>query len=85
MRKCTGCQEMKNKKELMRVVRTEEDRFLLDFTGKQAGRGAYLCPEQLCFERAYKQKGLDRSFKQAVPKEVYMQLQDELEKAQHGP
>ena len=70
MRKCTGCQEMKNKRELIRVVRTDAGEFLLDFTGKKSGRGAYVCADKSCFEKAYKHKGLERSFKQAVPTEV---------------
>ena len=80
---------MKNKKELIRVVRTEnaedepfaENRteFSLDFTGKKSGRGAYICPNHDCLEKARKQKGLERSFKQPVPAEVYDQLQAELD------
>ena len=76
-RKCVGCQEMKNKKELIRVIRTAEGEFLLDATGKKNGRGAYLCPSRECFQKAVKSRGLERSFKQAIPKEVY----DALEKA----
>lgn len=84
MRKCTGCQEMKNKRELVRVVRTDEGVFSLDFTGKKSGRGAYICPEMACFEKAFKHKGLDRSFRQAVPPEVYEQLRTEMEKRNEG-
>jgi predicted RNA-binding protein YlxR (DUF448 family) len=80
LRKCTGCQEMKDKRALIRVVRSEENTFSLDFTGKKPGRGAYVCPNQACFEKAYKQKGLERSFKQPVPPEVYAQLSEEMEK-----
>ena len=91
LRRCTGCLEMKNKKELIRVVRTEstEDNpsavntssveFSLDFTGKKSGRGAYICPNHECLEKARKQKGLERSFKQTVPEDVYDQLQMELD------
>ena len=82
MRRCTGCLEMKNKKELVRVVRVEAEEavfeFSLDFTGKKSGRGAYICPNQDCLEKARKQKGLERSYKSAVPPEVYDQLQREL-------
>ena len=78
LRRCTGCYDMKNKKSLIRVVRTEAEdgttKFLLDASGKMSGRGAYLCPDSLCFEKARKQKGLERSFKQAIPEEVYEQL-----------
>lgn len=79
MRKCTGCQEMKNKKELVRIVHSQEGTFSLDFTGKAPGRGAYICPNAACLEKAQKSKGLERSFKGAVPKEVYESLREELE------
>lgn len=78
-RKCVGCQEMKNKKELIRVIRTVEGEFLLDATGKKNGRGAYLCPSRECFQKAVKSRGLERSFKQAIPKEVYDALEKEME------
>ena len=78
-RKCVGCQEMKNKKELIRVIRTAEGEFLLDATGKKNGRGAYLCPSRECFQKAGKSRGLERSFKQAIPKEVYDALEKEME------
>lgn len=75
---------MKNKRELIRVVRSDEGEFSLDFTGKKSGRGAYVCPEQTCFDTAYKHKGLERSFKQAVPPAVYEQLRAEMEKRCEG-
>lgn len=78
LRKCTGCQEMKNKKELIRVVRTEDGSCSLDFTGKKPGRGAYICPTLECLEKAQKSKGLERSFKSAVPSEIYEELKKEL-------
>ena len=78
MRKCVGCQEMKSKKEMMRVLKTSEDTFELDATGKKNGRGAYLCFSKECFEKAVKNKGLERSFKQAIPKEVYEELEKEM-------
>ena len=67
MRQCVGCQEMKNKKE-----------FLLDATGRKNGRGAYICPNQECLKKAVKSKGLERSFKQAIPQEVYESLEKEM-------
>ena len=79
MRKCVGCQEMKSKKEMIRVIRTSEGEFLLDATGRKNGRGAYLCPNGGCFAKAVKNKGLERSFKQAIPKEVYEALEKEME------
>lgn len=78
MRKCVGCGEMKPKKELMRVLRTEENEFVLDITGKKNGRGAYLCLSKDCFDKAVKSKGFERSFKQAIPKEVYERLEKEM-------
>ena len=79
MRKCVGCQEMKAKKEMIRIVRTEEQDFLLDATGRKNGRGAYICPSSECLEKAIKNRGLERSFKQAIPKEVYETLEKEME------
>lgn len=79
MRKCIGCQEMKNKKEMMRVLKTPEDEIVLDTTGKKNGRGAYLCFSGECLEKAEKNKGLERSLKIAIPKTVYESLKKELE------
>ncbi len=79
MRKCVGCGEMKSKKEMIRVLKTSENEFLLDVTGKKNGRGAYLCQSKECLEKAVKNKGLERSFKQAIPKEVYAILEKEME------
>lgn len=78
LRKCTGCQEMKNKKELIRIVRNDEGEFFVDITGKKPGRGAYMCNNIECFEKAVKSKGLERSFKTSVPKDVYEKLRNEL-------
>ena len=77
LRKCTGCGEMKPKKELIRVLKTAESEIVLDKTGRKNGRGAYLCMNLECLQKAIKTKGLDRSFKMSIPKEVY----DNLEKA----
>ena len=79
MRKGVGCQEMKGKKEMIRVIRTEEGDFLLDATGKKNGRGAYVCKARACLEKAVKNKGLERSFKQSIPREVYEKLEKEME------
>ena len=79
MRQCVGCQEMKSKKEMIRVIRTAEGEFVLDATGKKNGRGAYLCPKEECLAKAIKNKGLERSFKQAIPKDVYEKLEKEME------
>ena len=78
LRKTVGCQEMKSKKEMLRVIRTQEGEFLLDATGKKNGRGAYLCPSSACLQKAIRQKGLERSFRQAIPQEVYEMLEREM-------
>lgn len=79
MRKCVGCGEMKPKKEMLRILRTTEEEFVLDTTGKKNGRGAYLCCSMECFQKAVKSKGLERSFKQAIPAEVYERLEKEMD------
>lgn len=79
VRRCVGCQEMKNKKEMIRVIRTQEGEFSLDATGKKNGRGAYICPSGECLKKAVKSRGLERSFKQAIPPEVYEALEREME------
>ena len=84
MRQCVGCGQMKPKKELLRVLRTEEEGFVLDTTGKKNGRGAYICYSRDCFQKAVKNKGLERSFKQAVPAEVYGHLEKEMEEIETG-
>ena len=77
MRKCTGCNEMKEKKEMMRILKCEEG-IVLDVTGKKNGRGAYLCKSAECFRMAVKTKGLERSLKMQIPKEVYETLEKEI-------
>ena len=79
MRQCVGCQEMKSKKEMLRVLKTAEDEIVLDATGRKNGRGAYLCFSKECLAKARKNKGLERSLKMAVPKEVYESLEKEME------
>lgn len=78
MRKCVGCQEMKSKKEMIRVIKTADEEFLLDATGKKNGRGAYVCPSKECLAMAIKSKGLERSFKQSIPSAVYEELEKEM-------
>ena len=79
MRQCTGCREMKNKKEMMRVLKTGEGEILLDTTGRKNGRGAYLCYSLECLEKARKNKGPERSLKTEIPQEVYERLEKEFE------
>lgn len=79
LRQCIGCGEMKSKKEMIRVIKTAEDQIFLDATGRKNGRGAYLCPSMECFKKAVKGRGLERSFKMAIPREVYETLEKEME------
>jgi len=79
-RLCIGCGEMKNKKEMIRVLKTAEDGIVIDETGRKNGRGAYICPSMDCFRKAVKGKGLERSLKMAIPKEVYETLEKEMER-----
>ena len=78
MRNCKGCNEMKPKKELIRVVKSPEGEISLDLTGKKNGRGAYICASPQCLEKARKNKGLERSLKTAIPEEVYDSLKKEM-------
>lgn len=78
MRKCLGCMEQKPKKELVRVVKSADGDISLDLTGKKNGRGAYICPEVSCLEKAKKAKRLERAFEYAIPAEVYEAMESEL-------
>ncbi len=77
-RKCTGCGEMKPKKEMVRIVRTAEGGYEFDPTGKKNGRGAYICRNRDCLKLAAKNKGLERSFKAAIPPQVYEKLEGDV-------
>lgn len=89
LRKCSGCQQMKEKRELIRVVKAPEVKnelgevisdgeVSLDLTGKKAGRGAYVCKSTECFEKARKARRFERSLSCKIPEEVYDQLQTQL-------
>ena len=78
MRQCIGCGEMKEKREMLRVLKTPEGEILLDATGRKNGRGAYLCKSAACLERAMKTKGLNRSFQMEIGSEVYESLKKEM-------
>lgn len=79
MRQCVGCGEMKNKKDMMRVLKSAEGPIVLDMTGKKNGRGAYLCMNKECLVKARKNKGLERSFKMSIPDKIYENLEKEFE------
>ena len=70
---------MKGKKEMMRILRTSEGEIVLDTTGRKNGRGAYVCCSMECFEKAVKNRGLERSLKMKVPEETYESLKKEIE------
>ncbi len=78
LRKCVGCNEMKPKKELIRVLKTENDEITIDLTGKKNGRGAYICHCEECLNKAIKTKGIDRSLKVTLSQDVYEKLKKEL-------
>ncbi len=78
MRKCTGCNEMKPKKELVRVVKSPEGEISLDLTGKKPGRGAYVCRDVGCLAIARKARRLEKAFSCAIPDEVYERMEEEL-------
>ena len=80
LRQCIGCGEIKSKKEMIRILKTESEGILLDATGRKNGRGAYICPSADCLKKAVKSRGLDRSFKMQVPREVYETLEKEMER-----
>jgi predicted RNA-binding protein YlxR (DUF448 family) len=73
-RMCVGCQEMKNKRELVRVVRTPEGEVLIDRTGKKSGRGAYVCMNQACIDKARKEKRLEKALEKAIEDELYQNI-----------
>lgn len=80
MRRCIGCGEMKSKREMLRILRTTEGEIILDATGRQNGRGAYLCGSMDCFRKAAKSRGLERALKITIPEEVYESLEKEIGK-----
>ena len=78
LRMCTGCMEMKPKKELIRIVKTPEREICVDLTGKKSGRGAYVCRNIECFEKAYKAKRLSRNLETQISDEIYDKLREEI-------
>ncbi len=80
LRKCTGCGEMKPKKELVRVVKTPDGDVLIDLTGRVNGRGAYICHDVNCLRTARKSKRIEKSFQMQIPDEVFDKMEEELKK-----
>lgn len=77
-RKCVGCGEMKDKKHLLRIVRSPEGEITLDLTGKKPGRGAYICAQEQCLTKAVKEKRLERALEKAISEDVYAGLMEVL-------
>ena len=80
LRRCTGCNESKPKKELVRVAKNNEGEVSLDVTGKKPGRGAYVCPSAACLAKARKAKRFERAFECQIPPQVYDAMEAELQK-----
>ena len=78
MRMCNGCGEMKSKKELVRVVKSKEGEISLDLTGKKAGRGAYICSNLECLQKARKARRLEKAFSARIPDEIYDDMEQQL-------
>lgn len=80
LRMCSGCGEMKPKKELIRVVKSPQGEVSLDLTGRKPGRGAYVCNQIECLRKARKARRFERSFSCQIPDDVYDRMEEELEK-----
>lgn len=80
MRMCCGCNEMKSKREMIRVVKSPEGEISLDFLGKKAGRGAYICKNIECLNKARKTRRFERAFSCMISNEVYEEMENELSK-----
>ncbi|MBR6359240.1 MAG: YlxR family protein [Lachnospiraceae bacterium] len=78
LRKCTGCNESFPKSQLIRVIKTPEGEIKIDRTGRQNGRGAYICDSKECFEKARRSKGIERSLGVPIPEEIYESLLKEM-------
>jgi predicted RNA-binding protein YlxR (DUF448 family) len=78
-RQCMGCRERKEKREMIRVVRSPEGAVGLDFRGKAPGRGAYICPDPACLKKAIRSKALERSLEVPIPEDIYARLEQEME------
>lgn len=80
-RMCTGCMEMKPKKELIRIVRSKEGDVSIDLIGKKPGRGAYICKNEECLLKAFKTKRLEKNLEAKLEEEVFNKLKEEINSA----
>ena len=79
MRMCVGCREMKEKRSLLRVVKSPEGAISFDRVGKAPGRGAYVCKSKACLERAVKARQLERALETRIDEAVFAQLMEEID------
>lgn len=79
LRKCISCGASKPKKELVRIVKNNENQVSVDLTGKQNGRGAYICADVQCFETAYKTKKISKCLEIEITEEIYSKLREVIE------
>ena len=77
-RQCVGCREMKDKRALIRAVKSPQGEVSLDFTGRKPGRGAYVCPNSECLKRARTSRALERALDTAIPESVYEEMEKEM-------
>lgn len=77
-RQCVGCREMKDKRALVRIVKSPEGVISLDNVGRKPGRGAYVCPDVECLRKARKSRALERAFETQIPPEVYDAMERQL-------
>lgn len=77
-RTCMACQEKKDKRDLVRIVRSPEGEISVDLTGKKPGRGAYICPNLECLNKVIKSKRLERSLETTISQEIYESLKEQL-------
>ncbi|NLJ41190.1 MAG: YlxR family protein [Clostridiales bacterium] len=84
LRMCVGCQSMRPKKELIRVVKSPKGEISIDLRGKEPGRGAYLCNDPSCLEKARRSKALEKTFGQSVQGEIYEMLVNQLNEGEYN-
>ena len=75
LRMCIACREMKDKKDLLRIVKNKEGKIFVDLTGKANGRGAYICKDLNCLQKLKKQKILNKTFKMMIDEDVYSEIE----------
>ena len=84
MRQCVGCRELRNKKDLMRMLKTPDNNVIFDDTGRMNGRGAYICPSVECLKKARRTKAIERSLDISIPDEVYDAIERQMSELDKG-